>query len=221
MYIRHEANTFMTYGRTFAKTKLEFHPNLKNLFRYNVFDPIRLTPRKFNNNCVLISIILQLEYIKNGTLHKTKIKKIKNLLQYLNGNLNFDNGVTINQFDTLEEDEDLFNKLKQLYPKILSNFKGLSLNLYTCQYSIKSKAFHLIPIRLGKFFSSSNLNIDLLKDSKDIRPPKKKNKDSEPTNNNHFKHVVLILNFIRLHQTFRRYAYCNMAHLRNTEICRR
>ena len=212
------------YGRG-AKTKLEFHPNLKSLFRYNIYDPARLTPNKYkiNNSCVLISIIIQLEYIKNGTLVKTKKKTIGNLLQYFSHpNPDLDNGITLDQFNTIEEDKDLFNKLKQLYPKILSNFEGLSLNLYTCQHSTRSKAFHLIPIRLGKFFSS-RLNIDLLRDSKDIRPPPKKTfkkKDNEPTNN-HFKHVLIILNFIRLHQTFRNYSICNMASLRNTEVCRR
>ena len=216
-----------TYGHS-AKIGLEIHPNLKNIFRYNVFDPTRLTPHKykFSNNCVLISIIIQLEYIKNGTFLNTTRKKMKNLLQYfITENLDFDNGVTLSQFATIEEDNDLFNKLKKQYPVVLSNFKGLSLNLYTCQHSNKSKAFHLIPIRLGKFFSSSRLNIDLLKDSKDIRPPKKtsrkKNMNNDPTSNKHFKHVLLILNFIRLHQTFRNYAYCSLANLRNTEVCRR
>ena len=231
VYIRTTANSLMTtYGKG-AKTKsykLEFHPKLKGLFRYNIYDPIRLTPHKykFSNNCVLVSILIQLEYIRNGTLDKTTKGKIKNLLQYLyqyTACTTFDDGVTIEQFNTIENNMDLFNKLKQFYPEILADFKGFSLNLYTCQHSDRFRAFHLIPIRLGDFFSS-RLNIDLLRDSKDIRPPKKSSKKKKKENNeptNCFKHVLLILNFIRLHQTFRNYSSCSLATLRDTEVCRR
>ena len=216
----------ITYGKG-ARSKLEFHPNLKKIFRYNIFDPIRLTPYRyrFNNHCVLISIIIQLEYITTGSLKTLAIKKIRNLLQHLNTG-NFDEGVTMEQFNAIEDDKDLFNKLKQLYP-ILSKFEGLSINLFACQHSNNLRAFHLIPIRLGKWHFSSYLNIDLLKDSKDVRPPQKKSKkknsrndnSSEPTN--YFKHVLVILNFIRLHQTFRNFSRCNLMSLRHTEICRR
>ena len=181
VHIRTMANTLMTtYGKG-AKPKLEFHPKLKGLFRYNIYDPIRLTPHKFNNNCVLISILIQLEYIRNGTLGKTTKGKIKNLLQCLyqhTGYTNFDDGVTIEQFKAIEDNTDLFSKLKQFYPEILANFEGLSLNLYTCRHSDRFRAFHLIPIRLGDFFSS-RLNIDLLRDSNDIRPPLKKSKKNK------------------------------------------
>ena len=229
VHIRHVANTLMTtYGRG-APSKLEFHPNLKSIFRYNIFDPIRLTPYKyrFNNYCVLISIIIQLEYITTGSLKTLKKQKIRNLLQHLNnGNFIFDDeGVTMEQFNAIEDDKDLFNKLKQLYP-ILSKFEGLSINLFACQHSNNLRAFHLIPIRLGKWHFSSHLNIDLLKDSKDIRPPprKSKKKNSQSDNSeltNYFKHVLVILNFIRLHQTFRNFSQHHLMSLHDTEICRR
>ena len=216
-----------TYGRgaESPRLNLEFHPNLKNVFKYNIFDSLRLTPYQLrsHNYCVLISILVQLEYIKYGSFIFTTMRKIRNLLQHLiySGNTDFTNGVTIDQFNTIENDKDLFNKLKQFYPTVLANYESFSLNLYTCQHSDKIKAFHLIPIRLGKFFSSSHLNIDLLKDSRDIRPPgKKKTSKNNKSTNNSFKHVLVILNFIRLHQNFRYYNY-SLATLRDTEICRR
>ena len=229
VHIRLPANTLMsTYGRG-AKYKLEFHPNLKSIFRYNVFDPIRLTPYRFKNSCVLTSIIIQLEYIKSGTLIHGKKKEIKQILQHLlnQGILNnlLDTGITLEQFNAIEDDKNLFNELKQFYPNILANFKQLSLNLFSCQHSNRHRAFHLIPIRLGKnHFSTRCLNIDLLKESKDIRPPEKNKKSKKHQNDepiNYFKHVLVILNFIRLHQTFRNYSSCSMASLRDTEICRR
>ena len=205
------------------KLNLEFHPNLKKIFRYNVYDPSRMTPKEkgYNNSCVVTSIIIQLEYIATGSLRHLNKKKMRMLLHHLDtGTINFDDGITLKQFTDIENDDNLFKKLKNLYP-FLKNKKGLCLCLYACQHSSSTNAYHLLPIRLGTTWNSSlHVNIDLLQDSKDIRPSCKNNK-KRPTYQE--KHVILILNFLRLHQSFRNQTSTGLItyhNLRNIEICR-
>ena len=224
VHIRRPLNGLIGYGRSRPKPKRKFHENLRGVFKQNIIDPLKLTPSGFKNTCVIVNIILKLEYIMRGNIFTIELTRIKKMLQSVNlGNIDvIGQGITIEQFSDIENMDQLFKFLQKQY-WFLRKYKGLSLNIFSCNYSNTLRSFSLVPIKLSKRWNQEEdfFSIDLLRDSEDIRTPlKKKRKKNNDKQLHQYQHTLLITNIFKLLHSFKDQNH-NTNRLYGGKVCRR
>ena len=223
VHIRRPINGIIGYGHTRPKVKRKFNENLRSVFLRNVVDPIKLTPAGFSNTCVIVNIIIKLEYIMRGTLEKTRIKHIKEMLKGINlGNIDvLQQGITIEQFQMIENMDQPFKFLQKHYG-FLRKYEGFSLNIFSCKYSKTLRSYSLVAIKLSERWNQSKFfSIDLLRDSEDIRAPiknKKKKIFNKPLHQ--YEHTLIIINIFRMFQSFKEKNH-NSNRYGDCQVCRR
>ena len=98
---------------------------------------------------MLVNIILKLEHVAHGgkfLLNRNKhIKKILQSIDLEHIDI-LHQGVSLDQFHIIE---DLPFKIFQKHYTFLKKYKGIALNIYSCQYNDSLRSFSLLPIKLS------------------------------------------------------------------------
>ena len=199
VHLKRLPGNVLGYGRTIKNVDYVILPGLKTTFLRNVIQPERFAPKDANNKCVLINIVLRLEYIQFGTLLKTTKKKISDTLSLIKtANINYIvDGITPTDFGVLEKINQGFSPGLILQYPFLKNYKGLAINLHQITHNQKFNTFHLYPFVLSKFWNNEQyLEVDMLTNSRSLY--QKCSKQFYPN------HALLITNYVRFVVSFGR-----------------
>ena len=113
-----------------------------------------------------------------------------------------------------------FKFLKKHYG-FLKKYEGFSLNIFSCKYYNALRSFSLVPIKLSETWNQSQFfDIDLLRDSEDIRAPLKNKKKKNDKPLHEYEHTLLIINIYKLLQSFKEKNH-NSQRYGNCQVCRR
>ena len=224
-----------------------FHPSIRQLFSNLILDPENFYPHQSNNTleayslCVpltiALSLLIKLEGHTASSLTKEKIKNALNTFSFQSV-LNPDNGISLSSFSQIETLNTPFTQYHTDQYARLSQFQGLSLNLFygkihqspqnrpkntlNSTKSTNTLQMFLFPKYLSRHHDNPNFfQIDMLLSDPNFYLPEKKHQSQPKPKRFHLnKHVLAIVNLPLLVARRRNAATRNHAR-RYTEVCRK
>ena len=174
---------------------LPWKRDLKHIFHYNVRDLSSII-RKESDVCVPGSIVIRLLHEQGVSLRQTGKKLVMKHLRHLRFKEILDvdlGGIAVTDCHLLENLNKPFQKSLILAFPFLRRFKAFSINLFRLHFHERTKAYTLHPYHLSKHHNKRNhYQIDLLLDGDILR------EQPRPTQRQHEKHVLAILDLARL-----------------------
>ena len=198
------------------KQSRQFHPNIRSILSHHCYDPDTYVESSspYKGVCIPIAICLKIlvsiEKKFPCLITKNDVSKLLPLLNFhhlIEYKKNFLPSIPLSNFRQLDKSNTPIPIRLTQHSKHLSNFKGISCNLFRFDLSKTdehNKSIHIFPRYLGQFYDCEDyLQIDMVEDHPDLWQDQPHNHQPKKTCSNH---VLIIPNFLQfLYMNNRKY----------------